>query len=342
MSAQESTPLSPGENELAECKTLTFNQDTGINLVFIGSKIDTQEYMEYFFSLEPFSSHEQDFNVYYIDNYEPTCSRYRGIALLCYNKEVLEKAASCPSPDAVMVLTSDRESIRSSAYMGVASINLNHPHSVFAHEFGHLFGNFAEEYLSEVLPANQPNCKASQGGFTSEVDGVYQECSKSTYYRSIEEGFMRSLRADRYGIYNEQILKQQIETHYSPLSAAGFAIYDPSDCAKESYYMVEATYDGQNLQPIDIFINKGCLPNTQAGTFSYEGASGERSFFEPILFTDAPGEEVIDGETFVDPALPLYIPLPLSVGPSVTFHDEQHNQIGSINMMDAGARLCKR
>lgn len=336
-----STTLSPGDNQLEACKTLTYHGEHKINLVFFGDGKTVKKYMDYFFSVKPFTTRQEDFNVYYIDDYKPTCTRYRGIALLCYNKEVIEKAGSCPSADAILVLSSDKESIRSSAYLGVGSLNTNHPYSVFAHEFGHLFGNFAEEYRTETLPANQQNCKASQSDFTSPVDGIYQECSKQSYYRSIESGFMRSLEATQYGQYNEHLLEAQIDNHYSPLKATGFASQEQENCAAESYYLAEAKYDG-TLTPIDTYITNGCAQNQQAGSFSYIGSDGrEVSTFEPILFTDGPGRETIDGEDFKDPDLPVYIPLPLSTPPQLSFHDDEGNFIGQMALSDAGARLCK-
>lgn len=342
MSTSKATTLSPGSNQLASCKTFNYNGDGKINLVFFGTKDAVGKYMDYFFSVSPFTNHKSEFNVYYIDDYKPTCTRYKGIALFCYNKEILEKAGSCPSADAIIALSPDKESIRSSAYLGVASINTNHPNSVFAHEFGHLFANFAEEYRTDTLPASQPNCKESKEGFTPPVDGVYQECSKQDYYRSIDRGFMRSLEATEYGQYDERIMESQIEKHYSPLKTTGFATQTVQDCASESYYLVSASYDGQTLTPIDTYITNGCPQSQQAGTFSYTESNGKQTaMFEPILFTDAPGRDTIDGEDFKDPSLPVFVQLPSSVAPQISFHNDRGNLLGQMALDDAGARLCR-
>src|SRR3989344_2235631 len=147
---------------LVGCKTIQRNSDNGIDIVFFADneKI-VKEYINYFLSVSPFDNYKDRFNFYYIGDYYPLCELYKGIALLCYSRDLVKKASSCPNDYIVVINSEEGEEIRSSSYMNVMSVNAKHPSSVIIHEFGHAFVNLAEEYVPAKIPRNSAgNCAA--------------------------------------------------------------------------------------------------------------------------------------------------------------------------------------
>ena len=159
-----STTLSPKTSSLEECNSLQDNAREGINLLFFTDKKTTEKYSNVLLSQKPFADNKDGFNIYYINNFAPECELYKGVALLCSNKELVTKAASCPN-DYIFVVQENSESIRSSALTNIASINKNNPLTVVLHEFGHTFGGLAEEYVPASIPFNSKNCASSCASF---------------------------------------------------------------------------------------------------------------------------------------------------------------------------------
>src|SRR3989344_9159503 len=157
------------------CNTLKFNGEGKTNLVFFGTKDLSEKYMNFFLETSPFNNNKEEFNFYYINNYEPKCEIYKGIAILCYSKDLIKKASSCPN-DYIIVLGNRDSKIRSSSYMDVISINIAHPMSVLTHEFGHAYINLAEEYIPAKIPKGSKNCVSLCNEFNSKIDGCYVGC----------------------------------------------------------------------------------------------------------------------------------------------------------------------
>ena len=195
---------------LEECKTIHYHDENSINLVFFSPEDEAQKYSDYLVNSEPFKEYHDEFNFFFIDSYKPDCELYKGIAIYCHSKELIKKAASCPY-DYIVVLDEMDHQIRSSAYKNVMSINSQHPMSVFLHEFGHSFSNLAEEYTPAKIPRGSKNCQRDCSKFKGETNGCFEGCSKSHYYRSVENGVMRTLSTDDFGIYNDDLISTLIE-----------------------------------------------------------------------------------------------------------------------------------
>src|SRR3989344_5767232 len=167
---------------LEECKVARYVGENAINFVFFSTKEDALGYSDFLLKEKPFN----------------------------------KNADTCPN-DYVVVLQEKENSIRSSAYQGVMSLNKVHPLSVFNHEFGHVFAEFAEEYLTDNtnLPRRAKNCVADCTEFEGLNEGCYLGCTRSDYYRSIENGVMRTLSVSNYGNFNENVLEERIEEDIS-------------------------------------------------------------------------------------------------------------------------------
>ena len=340
---QVSAKSSPNTT-LEECNTLKNNGEGSTNLVFIGSKELSEKYMDFFLSTSPFKENKGEFNFYYIDSYEPKCDLYKGIAILCYSKELIKKASSCPN-DYTIVLENEQSRIRSSSYMNVMSINTQHPMSVLTHEFGHAYINLAEEYVPAKIPAGSENCVNECDKFNSETNGCFTECSESSYVRSIESGVMRTLSSNSYGIYNENLILKKLNSQKSTL-ITGKAISNQENCNEQEYYLIEANYKNNEISLIDKSLEDGCIGDTGQGIFNYNLIKNNQeiihgtSFNPELIFTDAVGIEYIDGETFNNEGnFLLKVPvIPSSKSLSILQDD---NELISIDLTDVGVRACK-
>ncbi len=294
--------LSPAKQVLETCTPIHNAGPGKPSFVFFAPEKEAQQYANYLLSLSPFKEHESDFNLYAIENYNPPCELYENIALYCYSKEVIEKAASCPNVNYIAVFEDRPAKIRSSAFMQVASINTALPKSVLVHELGHVIAHLSEEYNSGVTPsAIAGNCQKSCTDFPSKVDGCFEECSKGGYMRSIDSGIMRSLSAARLGTFDEKVISDKL-TKTSLTGPTGNAILFEDSCENQAYWLMEASLENGKFKLISQELKSGCAPRVTAGEATYylskQGAIIEGGSFNPnTLFTDGPGPLTIEGIT---------------------------------------------
>lgn len=283
------SPRASPSLELKECKTLNYNGEGATNIVFFSSKENAEKYIKGLLEFEPFSANKDFFNFYYIDNYEPECEMYKGVALLCYSGDLLKSAGSCPN-DVIVVVKEMDSSIRSSAYMNVISLNSELPISVFAHELGHVFANLADEYVPAKLSRGVKNCVEECDKFGDKSEGCFEGCSESDYFRSIDTGVMRSLESSRFGAFNELILEDKISTKKKGVT--GMAVGDDRDCVQEQYYLIEGVYQNDKMQVLGQEIAVGCVGNNGEGEFDYQVLDekdemlSKDNFNPEFIFTD--------------------------------------------------------
>ena len=296
-------PKVPGTSpstSLEECKTLAFKGDEKINIVFFAEKKEAEKYKNFFLTIKPFDKNANEFNFFYIDNYAPKCEIYKGIALLCYNKELVKKASSCPN-DILVVVKEENSKIRSSAYMNVISLNSKLQTSVFPHEFAHVFANLAEEYVPAELPRSAKNCQKNCDNFNIK-DGCFDGCSKNNYYRSINDGLMKTLYSKNFGLFNEFLIEQRIKRQSG---ITGKVVKENTNCAEEKYYLIEASYNAEgNVVLLSKSIENGCFNGNGYGEYFYSTNDNIQigNFNPKFIFTDIQNEEQtsIEGEVFIN------------------------------------------
>jgi hypothetical protein len=283
---------------LEECQNIYYNGENGINVLIFSNQKTAKLYADKLLALSPFSSNKQAFNFYFIDSYKPSCNLYQSIALLCYSPELIKKASSCPSDYIVIIQDADAK-IRSSAYMNVVSLNSKLPQIVFAHEFGHVFGNLADEYIPSQISKGSENCAQDCSRFGSDC---FEGCSKEDYYRSIDSGLMRTLSSSTFGRFNEGLISQRISKQAKTITAS--AIAEQVNCENEKYYLVEGNYSKGNITIISQSIEPGCLGSNGIGPFNYTLILEDNSrefqgeFNAELVFTDTQAEQdnIINGE----------------------------------------------
>ena len=339
--------LAPSEEILEECKILSYNGPDKINMLFFSDKNDAEEYTEFFLESNPLSKNKESFNFYYIDDYEVECDLYKGVAILCHNKEMIKKAASCPSTDLIMVIKKDKHKIRSSSYLGVLSINSIHPLTVFLHEFGHAFSNFAEEYITNKNPSSgSPNCQREcPADFDGEIDGCFKGCSQTTFYRSVEAGVMKTLqpknKENPFGTFNSNIIQtlilERVPRDRAPITGQQIK-EEVEDCSQQEHIILNTRTGETSVFP-------GCPTNNGYGpdryTVTTDGQVISEGDFNLQIFTD-PQETTTDtllGETFKDKSQDLFLSLPLEGDVVEGFSEGQ--KIFEADISDAGGRPCQ-
>jgi len=337
--------LSPAAQNPGGCNSLIYNGENGINLVFISSKNAAESYSNSLFSLSPFKENPSAFNVYYIDAYTPECEIYKGIALLCYSQEIIEKASSCPS-DYIIVVKQEDSSIRSSSYMNVMSLNSAATKSVLAHEFGHALANLADEYTPAEIPRKSENCQSGCDKFANQ-DTCFQGCSKTDFYRSVENGIMKTLSSTSYGQFDESLLNTKMSQKTSTIT--GSAISEPIDCSNQNYYLIEGNYSQQNkeIKIMSRSIEQGCSGTNGAGPLNYSLILEDNSIYSggefnaELIFTDGQqqNEQQISGENFPSDK-PFYLKIQIVENAKSLEISAPETKV-SIDLTDLESMLCK-
>jgi hypothetical protein len=337
-------PLSPAD--LETCKIIQQPEKGTINIVFFSSKENAEKYTKSLLDISPLDENKEQFNIYYINDFVPNCEIYKGMALLCYNRELIKKASSCPN-DYIIVIKDEGSSIRSSAYMNVMSINYKNHLTVLAHEFGHVFANLAEEYTPAKIPRGSENCVSTCEKFEGETNGCFQGCSEANYYRSIDRGIMKTLTSKNYGIFDKNIILEKInkELMLSP-KFTGNAI-KILDCSEEEYYLIKGLYNTGEVFIQDKTIERGCLGKNGVGGLEYnlilkDDTAFQKEEFNPeLIFTDIQGEIEIDGETY-ESDKEFFLKIPIIENSKTLEISKEDKLITEINLQDLGSRPCKK
>ena len=193
-----------------ECKIISENPgDKKVDIVFLSENVGknkAEEYSNYLLASEPFSEHKEKFNFYSAGEVDG-CKIVQGNVLLCYSKEMVKQSSLCKN-DYIVVLSDRDRNIRSSSYINVLSLNVNHPNNVLLHEFAHAFSRLADEYVPSVIPRGAENCQQDCEDF--DVEGCYKGCSKDSYYRSSEKSIMKTLTTNNFEELNTKIIEEDL------------------------------------------------------------------------------------------------------------------------------------
>lgn len=328
--------LSPN---LEKCNTLS-ESGGSTNIVFFTDRETAKRYTELFFEISPFKENQDSFNFYYITSYEPNCKLYSNIALFCYSRDLIRKASACPA-DIIVTVQEKPSNIRSSSYLNVLSLNSKNPDIVFLHEFGHAFANFAEEYVPAKIPSKSKNCQKKCSDFSSS-QACFNGCSKLDYSRSIDKGIMRTLNSKTFGEFDESLLLEKIK---SKSKLTGRAISETKDCKSECYYLIEGKLIDNSIEILSKTVEYGCPGSNGEGGFTYKLVSGQEvlseSTFNPeLIFTDAPGEDEISGETF-ESEESFILRVPVSQAQTLEILNGSDSKISEINLHELSQIPCK-
>jgi len=224
------------ENDIQQdCTDILFNGNSNqkVDLVFLGLgyeeglQDDVNNYINnHLFTTEPFQSNKDSFNVYMIDDQEPSCTISNYIS--CDTTSVKRIASNCPN-DYIFILTNKdtvSSRIRSSSISNIAKINTRDNPLVLVHEFGHTFGKLADEYEDDAsyaswfTPEQFPNCDRAGCPKWTSIPGTEckKGCSTSQFWRSIDVSIMKnygcsSQSCKEFGPVNERAIGEKLEVY---------------------------------------------------------------------------------------------------------------------------------
>ncbi|MBT3408469.1 hypothetical protein HN415_07335 [Candidatus Woesearchaeota archaeon] len=220
---------------LMGCVEMKNNGDYGnsIDIVFLADNFEdlnkfreiTDEMVNSFFETVPYNEYEDRFNFFRIEelNNDYDCDyNYGGDAIVCEPSNIKKAAVSCPNDYPIVLVDVSGiqnlfQHLRSSAWMGSASLNAGDDPLVFTHEFAHLFANFADEYeFGGNVGWDSPNCDSDLNSCSKfdivPIHDCVVGCVNKNHARSIKTGIMRDYwKSKVYGNYNEEILRKIIE-----------------------------------------------------------------------------------------------------------------------------------
>lgn len=230
------TPFRSSDKEV-DCVSLLYNSypNNSIDIVFLGYgytkfddfREDVNKNMNIFLKTEPFNSNQERINFYRIDKMDMfSCDI--GAWVRCDEFEVKKLSSYCPNDYIVILVDRNKikdliKPVRSSAVSNIEKINTADNKLVILHEFGHIFGGLADEYVDERYyssinfnPNDYPNCdfppeclewKGVNG------TGCFEGCSLKRYSRPTEDSIMRSLNTEKFGPLNEKILVNKLNVY---------------------------------------------------------------------------------------------------------------------------------
>ena len=213
------------------------------------------------------------------------------------------------------------------------------------HEFGHAFGNLAEEYVPANLPRGAKNCVASCDKFNAPTDSCDLECSKTNFYRSIRAGVMRTLTTSDYGQYNIHLLKKLLEKNKpEDISITGQQIKEYNGCKNKQVVIVEGTQteDGSVSLDSPTELLQGCSPdNSGTGSETITAGSGEESYSVKTMFTDVQNGEILTGSLESPTELVFSTPFTSNENAIILTDTETGEIISQTTLEQAGATACR-
>ena len=328
---------------LSNCTAYTSPANPAINLVFFASKEATAKYADALRNSPPFDKVYDQIGINYITGYNSVCEIYKGIALLCYSKQIIKQAASCPN-DVIVVVKEEPAKIRSSSYMNVLSLNSKQSSNVFLHELAHAVANLADEYVPAEIPKGSENCVSSCEEFGELGEGCFNGCSDEGHKRSIDRGLMRTLSTSEFGEFNENKIISALKLGTSA-QITGKAIDSQIDCSEQNYYLLKGKLSNEKVEITEKMLETGCPGDNGAGPFVYkfiggDGAEISSGDFNPsLIFTDGASEggELSGGPMPSEREFYLRVPIIANVAKLEITNGEQNT---FVQLSDIGRRPC--
>lgn len=201
----------PSTKITSSCQIIQYSEGKKINIVYLTQNLSTSDVkksISSFLSTPPFSQNKDKFNFYYAGS--ANCKIVEDY-IFCYSKDTIKQSSLCPN-NYIIILSSQNSDIRSSAYLNLISLNINSPDSTLVHEFGHIFGNLADEYIPSQIPSGSKNCN-NKCQFLYNISACFPGCSKNDYYRSSEDSVMRSLKTNNYQKLNTLLINENLNKY---------------------------------------------------------------------------------------------------------------------------------
>ena len=164
-----------------------------------------------FSTTEPFKSNAGSFSFFAVNTTRDLgckvgCDNVPSL-VCCDEKAIVEEASRCDYDSIIILVNSTNTCGSASSYAHICSEN-EYSREILRHEFGHSFGNLADEYVySETYPsydiyikeADMPNCaNANCEKWKDITSDCIQGCTYSYLYRSARDSIMTNILASVY------------------------------------------------------------------------------------------------------------------------------------------------
>ena len=340
------------------CETIRFSRDVGetFNLVFLADNYndisafteDVGSFSNALLNLRPFNTYQERFNIYTIKNTTTLNCKYDD-AVICDDGKAKREASKCPH-DFIIILSHRNkivdvvDPLRSAAYLNIASINTADNPLVLAHEFGHLFGDFAEEYIADYkIDWDAPNCDNTISCKRFQIvqdSGCFNGCTTHDYSRSIERGLMRSYwNGESYGPYNEYILETLLQQRSSLDTKLTFSPFRKSQSNNKPNQVIILDFSIKNNA--FLLTNKeiidGYAPNFEKEGYSYVLLSPTNtnlynfSFGSPRIIQERDSESGMNGSITSLGTFTLIVPYSKEVS-TIKIKDPNNNDIAEFSL----------
>jgi hypothetical protein len=349
---QSSIPPKPG------CIAMQDNGDyaNSIDVVFLPDNYknvdefreSTSQMVDAFLQTTPYSESGDMFNFFRIENLNLNLNcdyDYGGDAIVCDPSSAKGAAISCPHDYVMVAVDVDGvqklfELLRSSAWMGIASLNTDDDPLVFTHEFAHLFADFADEYeyggdVSWKAPNCDPNWQTCPMFQVVERYDCVKGCVNNQHSRSIKTGIMRDYwKSKVYGDYNEHILRNIIEENTKEDGLVGLQKSMPLS-------MVEVRFSKGNWDIISVVESEGFPDGKNTGTVGGDIISvldedgkiiSELSLAKPRLYLDGHDKEGNVKQNVEEIESTIIIALPKTDEDSQIIVKQKDKIVGSYNI----------
>jgi hypothetical protein len=196
-----------------------------LDIVFVGDgytdlgqfESDVRKHSAQILETEPFKSNKNKINVHFVNKLTSIgCSIYGDRCVICDSKKSAELASLCPNDKIIELYNSDR-------WAGCATLNGDAAASskypfISLHEFGHSFGGLWDEYSyggNGVDTTGSPNCDSSSScsKWSNNGNGCFLGCTSDNFYRSVDNGIMRTSGSNTFGTLDESILSRLLNTY---------------------------------------------------------------------------------------------------------------------------------
>ena len=219
-----------------------------------------------FSTTEPFKSNTGSFSFFIVNTTRDLgckigCNNVPSL-VCCNEKAIVEEASRCDYDNIIILVNSTDACGSASSYAHICSEN-EYSKEILRHEFGHSFGNLADEYVySETYPsydiyikeADMPNCAAAGcQKWKAITSDCIQGCTYSDLYRSAQDSIMTNILASAYSPAAAANLVSVIgqQTNYK---SAKSSLPAPPIQPHKSFY-INANYNNGNIN-VDNVLSK--------------------------------------------------------------------------------------
>lgn len=222
----------PQPQPAGPCTTVVNNGSPSdkLDIVFVGDNYagdsakfanDVTAHANELFSITPFDIYRNRINIHRVTNPADVGCTFSGRDINCDLTRVSREASACPNDQVVVLYNTNRWGGAAIGLLhgGISLVASAYPW-ITVHELGHSFGGLWDEYdyvgsaQGDITTA--PNCdndNTCPKWSSIPNTGCFRGCATNSFYRSIDNGLMRTANSRVFGIVNELHLIEHLSAY---------------------------------------------------------------------------------------------------------------------------------